>query len=95
MEVGTTVTWREAVTANNNGRRVVVGERVVTGMIIELGHTKTGGQTCKVTISHVEGEGAEIVSRSIWIKRTKILKGKSWQRSRIRRSAGGKRPGWK
>lgn len=86
MEIGTTVTWREAVTKLKGDRRVVVGERVVTGTIIEHGLAKRGGKICKVAVSGVEGYGTEIVGQAIWRKRGKISKGRSWHRCRIKAS---------
>lgn len=81
MEIGTTVTWREAITKLKGDRRVVVGERIVTGTIIEHGHAHTGGKTCKIVVLDVQGQGREIVGQTIWRKRGKISKGRSWLRS--------------
>lgn len=75
------VTWREAITAEQNGRRVTVGERIVTGLIVEHSRLRTGGKTVKIAVTTVTGHGQDIVGQQVWRKRTKLSKGRSWYRA--------------
>lgn len=83
MEVGKTVTWREGVMAMNKaGQLVLAGERVITGTITRVRTSQGGTTDYKIDVESVTGHDATGVEGSVWVKRQKLVKGRSWQGSR-------------
>lgn len=87
MEEGMKVTWREAVFGEVRGRRALTGERVVTGTVMRV--RKSGGGTTdyKIDVEEVTGHESGAVKASVWVKRQKLIGGRSWQRSVMKKRA--------
>lgn len=81
MNIGVTVTWREAVTVLKNGRRVVAGERVITGTIARVRTSRGGTTDYKIDVEKVEGYRPTGVKSSIWVLHRTLSKGRRWQKS--------------
>lgn len=81
MEIGKTVTWREAITEYKHDRRIVIGERIVTGVITDHVMNRRGGKILKIMVTDAQGAGPRIIGRTISRKSTKIKKGRSWYKA--------------
>ncbi|RYE70805.1 MAG: hypothetical protein EOO81_07295 [Oxalobacteraceae bacterium] len=86
MNIGNTVTWREAIRRQDKqGGRQVAGIRNITGIIVEEGKSRRGAATLKVQVTAVAGDGADITGLVIARKRRIVAQGRSWYRAEQRR----------
>lgn len=84
MNIGKYITWRESVYENKKSEYVKVGERDVTGIIIDSSQLRTGAKTIKIDIIYVHGYGPGIIGTQIWRKRAKVTHGLSWYRATMK-----------
>lgn len=84
MKIGSKVTWRRAVKREVKGNRYVAGERVLTGTILNFKKSQTGAVFVEIRIEDVTGYRSNDVSGQIWMKRSKLKKGMTWQKSVMR-----------
>lgn len=82
--VGQSVTWREAIIAKSRGGHVLLGERVICGTIRRERKSRGGTTDFHIDVQSVEGYQAGTVGASVWVKRSKLAKGMSWQRAKTK-----------
>lgn len=81
MNVGTVVTWREAVTVTKKNGPAKVGERVITGTITRVRTSRGGTTDYKIDVETVTGYRPTAVKSSIWVLHRTLSKGRGWQKS--------------
>lgn len=82
--VGQSVTWREAIITRSPRGHTLIGERVICGTIRRERKSRGGTTDFHINVQTVEGYQAETVGASVWVKRSKLAKGMSWQRAKTK-----------